>query len=490
MSLYLSLFKVPGLGHVAMAELRRAEDELRQLSQCWMELRKKRPRFSNGDAAAASDASSTATTATLDLPVVAEALPPLKDLRAGFQDEDIFPVEEEHTDDGNVPEQQQENGTVKTADTSNGSSEVAGYSEFGMCLTSSSNAGELKEESNTEKNPFAKYAAKSITKKCPTPTDSKPAQREDDARPKEDEEMEDVTALEDASPHDILAMLEDLKQRLETLEPKVTKLTARLSARDPITKKARYGEKAINRVKDVIRSYKTLESGVEIALGPEPNLVSSLRQTIRSHEEQLAHELDATRTRQQLESERIAREQQEAEEREERLRVLEETRKREEEEALARAAEEAKQRRLAEEQRLLDEERAADQELLDHVPLLGEQGVRDQIVRMRVALKDDRPALDTALGSLYTLFEQIVSKPEEVKFRRVRRDHPQFVADVGRHVGGREVLIAAGFKLEKLDGKPCFFSREPHIESDMDGWSAWYDSLKNTLSVLEEEMIK
>ena len=466
-------------------ELRKAEDEAAQLSQSYSVLRKKRPRFSKGD-----PASSTATTSTtpLDLPVVAEFLPSLKDLRAGVKDEDIFPVAEEEEvadDSGDVPEQLEENGTTTMADTSNVSEE--GFSEFGMCLSSSDAA---PEQSNTNNNPFAKYAAKSIKKKCPAPTTNEPAKRVDDARSKEDEEVEDVAAIEDQSPHDILATLEDLKQRLEALEPKVTKLTSRLSERDPVTRKPRYGEKSINRVKAVIRSYKTLESGMKVAFGPEPNLVSSLKDCIRSRDQQLAQELDATRTQQQLESERIAREQREAKEREEEMRLLEEARKREEEAALARAAEEAKRRRLAEEQRLLDEERAADQELLDQVPLLGEQGVRDQIVRMRAALKDDRPALDTALGSLYTLFEQIVSKPEEVKFRRVRRDHPQFVADVGRHTGGREVLIAAGFKLEKLDGKPCFFSKEPHIESDMDGWSDWYDALKKTLAVLEEEMIK
>lgn len=462
-------------------ELRKAEDELRQLSQCYNVLRKKRPRFSssNGDPSG------------LDLPVVAEALPSLKDLRSGFKDEDLFPkVEEEATGDvgSNVPEQQEENGTVKMADTSNASDGSEGYSEFGMCL-SSGNAGEM-EESNTNKNPFAKYAAKSIKKKFPAPTTNEPSTRVNEARSEEDEEMEDVAAIEDQSPHDILATLEDVKQRLDALEPKVAKLTSRLSERDPITKKPRYGSKSLSRVKDVILSYKTLESGLKIAFGLEPNLVSRLRDSIRSHQEQVAQKLDAARSRQQLESERIAREQQEAKEREEKMRVLEEARKREEEAALARAAEEAKRRRLAEEQHLLDEERAADQELLDRVPVLGEQGVRDQIVRMRAALEDDRPALDTALGSLYTLFEQIVSKPEEVRFRRVRRDHPQFVADVGRHIGGREVLIAAGFKLEKLDGKPCFFSKEPHIESDMDGWSDWYDSLKKTLAVLEEEMIK
>ena len=109
---------------------------------------------------------------------------------------------------------------------------------------------------------------------------------------------------------------------------------------------------------------------------------------------------------------------------------------------------------------------------------------------MREALKDDRAALDVAIGSLYTLFEQIVRKPEETNYRRVRRDHPKFMEDIGQHVGGREVLIAAGFKLVTLDGVPSFLSKEPHIESDMDGWSNWFDALKKTLEVIEEEMLK
>jgi hypothetical protein len=145
---------------------------------------------------------------------------------------------------------------------------------------------------------------------------------------------------------------------------------------------------------------------------------------------------------------------------------------------------------LEEEQAAVDAERRADQELLAMVPMLGAEGVREQINCMREALKNDKAVLDVALGSLYTLFEQIVRKPEEVNFRRVRRNHPKFMEDIGRHVGGREVLIAAGFRLEKLDGVPCFFSAEPHIETDMDGWSEWFDTLKKMLAVIEEEMIK
>ena len=236
------------------------------------------------------------------------------------------------------------------------------------------------------------------------------------------------------------------------------------------------------RVKDAIRNYKALEFGMAIVF----TVVSSLRIQIQKHTEQINAKIQTQQSMEQLEAERLAKEKEHITQQ----RLLEEQKKREEEQELARRAEEARLRRIGEEQRVLDAERRADEELLALVPTLGIAGVREQIDRMRQALVDDRAALDVALGSLFTLFEQIVRKPEEINFRRVRRDHQKFVADIGQHVGGREVLIAAGFKLEKLDGVPCFFSKEPHIESDMDGWSDWFDTLKKTLAVLEEEMMK
>ena len=262
-----------------------------------------------------------------------------------------------------------------------------------------------------------------------------------------------------------------------------------------MTKKPRYGEKTLPRVMNVIRRYKALENGVEIVFCDDADtgrtcLVSSFRIQVQEHTDQVNAKIQARQSQEQLEAERIAIEKKLAEEEAEKQRLLEEQKKREEEQELARRAEEARIRRLEGEQRVLDAERQEDEELLALVPTLGVDGVREQINRMREALKDDKAALDVALGSLYTLFEQIVRKPEEINFRRVRRDHPKFTEDIGRHVGGREVLIAAGFTLEKLDGVPCFFSKEPHIESDMDGWANWFDTLKKTLAVIEEEMMK
>jgi hypothetical protein len=50
-------------------------------------------------------------------------------------------------------------------------------------------------------------------------------------------------------------------------------------------------------------------------------------------------------------------------------------------------------------------------------------------------------------------------------------------------------LIAAGFRLGAIDDIPCFISTEPDIEKEMDAWSEWFDLLKVTLNLLEQEML-
>ena len=52
-----------------------------------------------------------------------------------------------------------------------------------------------------------------------------------------------------------------------------------------------------------------------------------------------------------------------------------------------------------------------------------------------------------------------------------------------------EVLIAAGFVLGAIDDVPSFLSIEPNLEQDMDKWSAWFDLLKKTQEIIEEQMI-
>ena len=64
----------------------------------------------------------------------------------------------------------------------------------------------------------------------------------------------------------------------------------------------------------------------------------------------------------------------------------------------------------------------------------------------------------------------ILLRTPKMEYRRVRRNHPKFQEDIGRHDGGEGVLIAAGFRFGKVDGMECLISKEPDIEKDMDGW--------------------
>jgi hypothetical protein len=220
----------------------------------------------------------------------------------------------------------------------------------------------------------------------------------------------------------------------------------------------------------------------------EQGTQSILTELQRRHEEQMSQEqkilyeqeLERQRQEELARQETLRRqreEEQQAQEAAERQRQQQEAAEAE----LRRQAEAARQRRLAQER--------AEQEWIDSIPK-GVNGVKLQISVIKEATKDDMDAQRTAISSLYTIFQQINAHPEETKFRRIRRDHEKFVQDIGRHKGGVEFLIAAGFELGAIDDVPCYLSKEPNIETDMDGWAAWFDLLKATLDVLEQEASK
>mmetsp|Transcript_11474 Transcript_11474/g.17631 ORF Transcript_11474/g.17631 Transcript_11474/m.17631 type:complete len:439 (-) Transcript_11474:1323-2639(-) len=437
-------------------ELRRVEDEVKSHCKSWRDLCRPSGGACNG-----------------------YSMPTLKELFSKLNDEDIFPPEpeEEPEDVEDDIQMKEDEKMVKEEKT-----------DKEECLDSDKNSTENS------------ISANSVPVSKPALSASESIAFSDSifigyiGPEGEEEGMTD----HEMTPQQILERLENIKASLTALAPKINKFLKRLAEKDPITRKPRYGEKAMIRVKHAVRAYKALEIGISGTFqdhtkpesAEQSSLVSNLQKQIQMQEEQMNEQRQAKQTQEQIELERIANEKLLAEKRETEQRLLEDQRKREAELELSRRAEEARRRRIEEEQLALAAEREADANLLSLVPTKGPEGVREQIERMRQALKGDRAALDVALGSLYTLFDQISRKPEEVSFRRVRRDHPKFNEDIGRHVGGKEVLIAAGFRLETLDGIKCFFSREPNIEHDMNGWSDWFDGLKKTLEVIEEEMIK
>lgn len=96
--------------------------------------------------------------------------------------------------------------------------------------------------------------------------------------------------------------------------------------------------------------------------------------------------------------------------------------------------------------------------------------------------------MSPSLIFLSSVFDGIIDRPEELRFRLIRSNHPQFEEDIGRWYGGRELLIAAGFEVIEIDKITCYVTKEPSLANDFDEWTAWFDGLKNTVAAIEEDM--
>jgi uncharacterized protein YdcH (DUF465 family) len=278
------------------------------------------------------------------------------------------------------------------------------------------------------------------------------------------------------------------------------KFRKRLSEKDPITEKARYGDKTHARVTRLLQAYEELDDSLRLIYNDDDN---SNNNNNNNNGSEAADALVELQNKAALEEEaniEALRIQQETERAAVAAVVLaQEARLKDQREAAAAAEDERRRQREAVENEALQaiemERRAvaqaarAEQEWQASIPR-GAGEVRKQIQSLLSSTLVDTAAQTTAIEALHTIFSQIVARPEDVKFRRIRRNHPQFQADIGRHVGGRETLIAAGFRLGSIDDVPSFISTEPDIAKDMDGWSAWFDLLKETLAVIEDALIK
>ena len=290
-----------------------------------------------------------------------------------------------------------------------------------------------------------------------------------------------------------LEALEQVKSLFGALDVQCAKFRKRLGETDPVTGNPRYGAKTATRVMALLDLYDALAIGISTAYGTNDATAAaalhSLRQSVENEEGRRKQAEAGARDAAMKEAADAKLAAQKRED-EERLNAMQTERERIRQEAeLHQQALEARQRREEEEARARAEEREADRAFQDSIPK-GPDGVRAQLTALREGCSNEPGAFDVAIGALHTLFSQIAARPEEIKFRRIRRDHSNFLQDIGRHPGGKEVFIAAGFKLETLDGVKSFFSKEPDLERDMDGWSEWFDGLKMTLQIIEEEMIK
>jgi hypothetical protein len=299
----------------------------------------------------------------------------------------------------------------------------------------------------------------------------------------------------------VLATLESLRERLDAQETVIERFRQRCGEKDAVTDKPRYGEKTLVRVQALLKLYDELRGGVNVAFGIQEEEDEMEESTSETSKQEAMVELIRQQAQQEKEhADREERAKQEELDRQEKERKADEERRLEGQRQAEEAArlelerQQTERRRLAEEEReaerrVLEEARRADREWTNSIPK-GSDGVREQLRILVESTANDLAAQKVAINALHTLFSQIAAHPEETNFRRIRRDHPRFNKDIGCHPGGKELLIAAGFVLGAIDDVPCYISKEPNLEKDMDGWSEWFDLLKAALNIIEEELIK
>lgn len=122
----------------------------------------------------------------------------------------------------------------------------------------------------------------------------------------------------------------------------------------------------------------------------------------------------------------------------------------------------------------------------------------------------------SARAKLLEIYTEVHKRPENELARKVKLENAKFHEEIGQHEGGKEALVAAGWSLQKvrekckersarrtanpgatmsysalatlveqLDGEKFLVLVEPNLETDLDGWSTWFNRIKEVREILE-----
>merc|ERR1712151_416263 len=294
------------------------------------------------------------------------------------------------------------------------------------------------------------------------------------------------------------ASISTWKYKVLSLQEKADKFHKRLQEKDPITKATRHGEKTALRVKNLLSNYDELVRITNTSLTANDaddhiiSIVKAIESIIQEQKIMQDKKQKEIEIKNQNELETAQQIQSIQKQKEEEERLIQIAQKEKEELELAKRAEELREARNKEIKRIKDNERNYINSILK-----GEKGIKIQLQKLKQSISD-KVEYKIAIQSLHTVYSQILAYPEEIKYRKIRRDHPKFAQDIGRHDGGVELFIASGFTLENItvdnggddeyDNEiSCLFSKEPDIEHDMERWTEWFDLLKLTLESLRKE---
>ena len=271
------------------------------------------------------------------------------------------------------------------------------------------------------------------------------------------------------------------------LGPAMAKFSKRLNEIDPATGAARYGPSMKAKVSSLLERHAAFQSALnndvssaggllEVLLAKEGAAAAEAAESAKEAQASAAaSQASLAAAKLAAEQEHKAREAAAAEE----ARVREEQARREKEERERAAAEESRRRQ--------EEEARAYRQWIDSINVSA-AGLRVQLQAIKTVSLATKQEATVALRALHVLFSQIVKNPEEPKFRRVKVAHPKFEADIGRWAGGKEALVAGGWTGTSVDGEKCMVLVEPDLERDFDGWSKWFNYLKECVAVIEEEV--
>ena len=90
-------------------------------------------------------------------------------------------------------------------------------------------------------------------------------------------------------------------------------------------------------------------------------------------------------------------------------------------------------------------------------------------------------------NAILQVLQNIRSNPEDPRFRRIRSQNEKFHADVGRYDGALQILIASGFQMHAEEKENVLVMTEPDLAVQLDAWTIWYDTLKDTITKLRQE---
>ena len=198
-------------------DLRKVEQELEAISKEWKALRRKRPRWSDGE----DDVGE----------VVELVMPSWRHLMSTVTDEELFQSEEDISNEDDDRGGCKDEGEMEPAASRNENMIATMMdADFGMCLSSVKNNIEIDtinvdDAANRKPNIWDKYAAKvssSVKSKVATEPVSNTETLGGD--PEEEEEMH----VEDVSPETILAGLDSLHARFTAIRPKIDKFHTKL----------------------------------------------------------------------------------------------------------------------------------------------------------------------------------------------------------------------------------------------------------------------